>query len=268
MAELRPTGWTEELLVNAARAFDYPPTPDLVSSVRVRLAASPPPMTAPLRAPRWAPAAGLALGVFAFAFLVTMIASSGARDAVADFLGLSVEGEEITLLPTPRPGETPTPFPTPRPIETYATPVPADALLMRAGFEPVLPPGQGTPSATYIAEFAGVPIVILQYARFDLWQVRLETENFGKGVGIFEKGVFGKSTPAFEELTVNSRPAYWIANGSHIVRFIDRNGAVVTGSERTVDRNTLVWRSPNGMNYRLETDLSREEALAIASGLP
>ena len=256
-------------MLSAARAFDYPPTPDLVSAVRSRLVTAPPRGGTRLAVPRLAWAAGLALIAVAGAFAVAMLASSGARDAVADFLGLSVEGEQITILPTPRSGETATPFPTPRALETYATPVPFDSLPVAAGFTPVLPSGAGAPSSSFVADFAGLKVVIFQYERFDLWQVRLTGQDFGKSVGgIFEKGLFTKESRVLEELTVNLQPAYWISNGSHIVRVVDARGTVVAGSERTVDRNTLVWRSATGINYRLETDLTRDEALEIARTLP
>jgi hypothetical protein len=67
---------------------------------------------------------------------------------------------------------------------------------------------------------------------------------------------------------VGGQAAYWIAGGGHIVRFVDASGTVVAGSERTVERNTLIWQSASGTNYRLETDLTQAEALALAETLP
>jgi hypothetical protein len=266
---MRARDWMEEMLVNAVGAVEYPATPDIVAGVRARLASaesSSRRRTPPVQ--RWAPAFVAGAVLIVVGFLVALAVSQETRDAVADFLGLGVEGEEIAILPTPGPGETPTPLPSPRPIETYATPIPAGALRARVGFEPATPAGSGEPAASYVADFAGVEIVILSYERFDLWQVRLEGETFGKGIGVFEKGAFTKEARVIEQLQVNGELAYWIGNGSHIVRFVDARGTVVTGSERTVERNTLVWRSATGMNYRLETDLSRDEALALAESLP
>ena len=67
---------------------------------------------------------------------------------------------------------------------------------------------------------------------------------------------------------MQGRPAYWISGGPHFVRFIGRSGTPVAGSERTVSRNTLVWRGPGGTNDRLEIDGTLEQALEIANSLP
>ncbi len=60
-------------------------------------------------------------------------------------------------------------------------------------------------------------------------------------------------------------------SGGHIVSFFDAEGALVAGSERTVERtverNALIWRHGEGF-FRLETKLPFEEALVIAESLP
>ena len=51
------------------------------------------------------------------------------------------------------------------------------------------------------------------------------------------------------------------------VSFFDAEGALVAGSERTVERNALIWRREERF-FRLETKLPFEEALVIAESLP
>jgi hypothetical protein len=268
MAELERHDWTEELLVRAATTVDYPATPDIAGAVRRRLAAGGHVPAKRAGLPRWAPGVALAAAAGVAGFAVALGASREAREAVADFLGLSVEGEEIDVLPTAAPGETPTPLPTARPIESYATPVGRGALGAAAGFEPAYPEGAGEPLEVYLVDFAGARIPVLQYERFDLWEARLGPgQTFGKGVGFFDKLVFGQGNETLSLVEVSGQPAYWISNGSHVVRFVE-GGTVVAGSERTVERNTLVWQAASGINYRMETDLSLEEALAIAETLP
>ncbi len=273
----------ERLLSNAAATFAYPETQDLAPHVLARIAAGRPARPA-LRAGgalvTRGLAAALAVLVVAAAVLVTW---RDAREAVADFLGLAVEGEQIRILPTPAPGETPTALPPDRPLESYATPTTLLGARDRVSFEPQLPRGEGAPLGVYTIDYAGTPVVVLDYGRFALWQVRdlfgdkgvfdksvpLPTAtSYPPGPGLFEKGLFDKGTQRLAEATVQGRPAYWISGSPHFVRFIGRSGTPVAGSERTVSRNTLVWRGPGGTNYRLEIDGTLEQALEIANSLP
>jgi hypothetical protein len=59
--------------------------------------------------------------------------------------------------------------------------------------------------------------------------------------------------------------ARWLT-GEHLV-YYTLNGQFVEGSQRTVIRNTLVWRTPTAF-YRLETSMRLDEALQIARTLP
>ncbi|MFN0146081.1 MAG: hypothetical protein ACKVT1_06190 [Dehalococcoidia bacterium] len=250
-----PDRWEERLLQTTARSAVFPASPDIVSGVMARLPADPVPRHSSRRVLRPVLAAIAAL---ALATAGLLIGSREARDAVADFLGLAVEGERIELIPPPAPGVTPTPLPAPRPLAEIATLTTKEAVTSRLGFSPAEPPGLGEPLAYYIATYLGVPVVILHYAAFDLWEVDSP---------IFEKTAFGKTTEALEELEVGGRPAYWLSE-PHIVRFLGEDGSVAVGSERTVPGKTLVWRGSR-LNYRLETEtLTREEALAIAASLP
>lgn len=203
-------------------------------------------------------AAGLAVAVS-----IALSASSDAREAVADFLGLGVKGERVEILPSPEPGMTATPFPTAVALQAYATPVAASDLPSLVGFEPARPEGAGALEGAYVVDYVGVAAAVLQYENFDLWQIDLELEAWEKAIPYYEKGV-----TVLRETSVNGQPAWWIAGGDHIVRFVGPDGTVVAGSERTVDRNTLVWHSAAGINYRMETDLALEDALTIAATLP
>ena len=278
-----PMTFEEQLLTRAALAFAYPATPELAPGVLAQIGSGD---ALPTAAPAYGwlltrafAAAGIALLVAA-AVLVTW---RDAREAVADFLGLAVEGEQIRILPTPAPGETPTALPADRPLESYATPTTLLGAQVRVNFEPQLPRGEGAPLGVYTIDYAGTPVVVLDYGRFALWQVRELVADKGvfdksvppatptpypPGPGVFEKGLFDKGTQRLAEATVQGRPAYWISGGPHFVRFIGRSGTPVAGSERTVSRNTLVWRGPGGTNYRLEIDGTLEQALEIANSLP
>jgi hypothetical protein len=254
----------EELLVQAARSVDYPSTPDIAAAVRARLAAHQAacPRTRPV-APRWVRPLAAGLAVLAVGLVVALSASSGAREALAEFLGLRVRGERVAILTPPAGGAGATPFASPVALEYYATPVASTELEALVGFEPQQPAGSRELLGTYVIDYDGLQVAVLQFDEFDLWQVNLDRALFDKEVPFFEKGV-----RLLAETSVNGQPAWWIEGGGHIMRFVGSDGTVVAGSERTVDRNTLAWRSASGMNYRMETDLQMQEAVAIAQTLP
>jgi hypothetical protein len=186
------------------------------------------------------------------------------------------------VLPTPAPGTTATPFPSPQAREEYASPTTYFAAPSLVGFAPELLSAAGTPRGFYTLQYLGVRVLIVDYERFALWEVRDLTVDKGvidktlgvtptpypRAPGVFEKGLFDKGVQRLAEAEVSGRPAYWISGGPHFMRFLGPDGTPVAGSSRTVQRNTLVWRGPDGTNYRLEIDGTLEEALLIANSLP
>ena len=92
-----------------ALSVEWPATPDLAAAVIARLEApAPAPRPARARAPRaWRPALAYALAALAAGFALTMAASPDARSAVLEWLGLKsvkIERREPSA-PPPRPGK-------------------------------------------------------------------------------------------------------------------------------------------------------------------
>ena len=250
------TGLNWETQIDAAAsAVAYPDTPDLAAGVLNAVRSEP---SAPRPAlgwtPRFAVAAALALLV-----LTATIAIPSARTAVGEFFGL-VEGERIEVLPTPSPGASPTALPTPAPLASLGAPFTLEELEAAVGFAPALPNGEA-PNAVYLVDYDGVLVAVLQYDDYDVWQAR-DTDY----------GYFGKGVPITNTITtprIGAEFGYWISGGSYVVRFINADGNEVIGSERTIDRNTLIWRSDaSAIFYRLETSLPLDEAIAVAEELP
>ena len=256
----------DRLLARAASETPYPVTPDLRARVATAISndsQSERRQSPRIVAPRFALSlAGLALAAIA----VLVLALPSSRSAVADFFG--IEGSKIERLPTTVPGTTPTPFPTPAGIESFATPSSIEAISQDFGFIPAVPSSDGA-FAVYSVEYFDTLAVVLSYERFDLWEVRLQpggTFNKGQPIDpVFNKAVGGGTR--ITDLTVHDRPAVWISGGAHIVRFTDANGREAAASARTIDRNTLIWRSDAAF-YRLETDLPLDDARRIAESLP
>jgi hypothetical protein len=244
----------EGLLRRAAAEMAYPPAPALRDAVVQRIAAGDPRVAYSERFPRtpwyWL---GAAAAVVA-AIVVLSVPTS--RDAVADFFG--VEGSQVEPLPTPVPGTTATPLPTPADIASGLQPGSLADAEERLGFAPLLPRG-AQPDATFLITYADQPVAILRFGDFDLWETRLVAEgSFGKGV---------PTAGRVEDLTVGGAPARWITGAPHLVYFLQPDGRYLESSLRTVEKSTLIWND-GGTFFRMETDLSRADAVAIAESLP
>jgi hypothetical protein len=268
MVGTEPERFEARLLADAARRFAYPPTPDLRARTVARVAALGQPSRARPARRRLAFAAVAAV----LALLALTLALPDGRRAVAEFFGL-VEGERIERLapgPTPSmpavsvgatgtPARSPAATATPSPIrpDQYAERVTMETARAALGFEPALPPDLGPPDAVYLAVWGRQPLLILEYPRFDLWQTR-------------GGGFVGKGLPEEAQVdipSVSGEPAYWVDSGPYSAAFYDAGGNEVHGSRRTITSKVLIWRGAESY-YRLETELSLEQALAIAESLP
>ena len=228
MAELH-----DELL--ALRA-DWPATPDLAEAV---LAA---PVTAPSpRRPgrRWRAALAALL-----AGAAVVAAVEPARSTVLEWLGLqSVKLERRE--PTARPGAS----------LQLGDPVAADEAARRFGPLAAPPGALGPPGAIY-AHDGGVAFV---YAEPDLLVQRFEAR-----VGPFIEKTVGAGA-RLERLRVGGAPAYWI-EGAHGFAYL-RDGAVDFEDQR-IAGNTLLVERAGGEVIRVEGDVDRDRAVAIAASVP
>jgi hypothetical protein len=245
------TGWEIEMLEDLARAVAYPPTPDVARAV-VRRLGEPGERRA---VPSWRIAAGgVAAGLVAMALVLAV--SKDARDAVAGFLGMAVEGERIEVLGAPS-GTTPTPLPTQVALERTAERVTLEEAVVRAGFEPVLPSNLGVPVAVYLV---GSPeTIVVDYGAVQVWEFQLADKIF---VG---KGVTGGGD-VVAPVAVNGKPGYWITGGERIVTIVRADGTPMAGTTRTVIENALVW-ADGGLYRRIEGPKTLEEAQAIAESM-
>jgi hypothetical protein len=221
----------DELL--ALRA-DWPATPDLVEAV---LAAELAPRRHRHR--RWKPALAALL-----AALAVVAAVEPARSTVLEWLGLQsvrIERRE----PTARPGAS----------LQLGDPVAADEAASRFGALAEPPGALGPPGAVY-AHDGGVAFV---YADPDVL-----VQRFPARVGPYiEKTVGGGAR--LERLRVGGDPAYWI-EGAHGFAYM-RDGAV-DFEEQRIAGNTLLVERAGGELIRVEGDLARDRAVAIADSVP
>jgi hypothetical protein len=235
----------EHDLERLGTAFTYPATPQLAAAVTARIT----------QQPRPAPALGLA-GALIAAVIVAGATLAGtvapARDAVADlFDRINIfEAEEIPEgLPTDIPGEPVTLEDAEtrlgRRIELPAYPEDASDSLTKVLYQDFRP--QELEAVALFFEPEGT-------APFVLYET---TTHVGKGLG--------PGATAVPVSGLGDGEAYWL-RGLRVVQLYDSDGNFIRESERRTDVNTLVWQQDDFV-YRLEGDLSQEEAMQIARSL-
>ena len=245
----------EAALRTTAADVDYPPTPQLAAAVRARIEKE-----RPVRRPswRWQPAA-VTIAVLALVCAGALALSPGARDAVADFVGLDdvrigfddpapspsiagrgpVLGRPVTLAEAEGAVDFEVKLP-----ELLGLPAP-EIYLTR-------PPTEGMVSLYYPDAYEGAEEPALLVTQFE---ASLDGAFFKK-LGVQDQVEF---------LTVRDVPGYWI-EGTHFFYYFDESGEMHEESIRLAG-NVLLWEE-NGVVYRIEGGFGKQEALKVAVSLP
>lgn len=239
---------------------EWPGTPDLAGAVEARIAER----ARPRRRRRRRPALALAYGLAALAaaFAVTMAASPDARSAVLEWLGLrsvKLERREPTA-PAPRPGTLGAGL-------GLGTPVTLEQARRRAAFLRVPEAdGLGRPDAVYLGR-RSVALVYGDrdgYARSTTTGAALLVQQFPARVGQFIQKTVGAAA-GLERLRIAGGAAYFIT-GAHGFAYDD--DAEVRFEDQRIAGNTLLVERADGLLIRVEGDLSRDRAVAIAASVP
>ncbi|HLB26179.1 MAG TPA: DUF4367 domain-containing protein [Dehalococcoidia bacterium] len=241
----------ERDLERLARAVAYPPAPPLAAAVRRRLAAAPEAPRRPWTLPpvRWALAAA---GATALVVALALGVWAPGRAAVADFFDrIRIFREE-----EPPAGVTATP----PPAEIVGEEVSITEAEGKLGFalrQPSYPDGLRL-ERTLLQEFRGFSAVALFYEGPSGLDFALFETNGAVGKGL------GPDATASPVAGLGGE-AYWL-EGRRTVAYYNAAGDLAEGSQRSTDTNTLIW-DEGGHVFRLEGDLSPEEALRIAQSL-
>jgi hypothetical protein len=259
----------ERVLLDLGTRLDYPPMPALAVQVRNRLEGeiAPPRVREVLR-----PYRPLRRSL-AFAVLGLLLVAGAA--AAARF---AVRGVEIRFRPTP-----PTVASSPS-LPTDETPDLGRSLSLgervtlseaRRGVSfPVRLPTLarvGRPDEVYVDDHpVGGRVTAVYRARPGL--PRATTTNVGLLVTQFRAGfdeefVVKEAGPGtrVEQVSVDGAPGYWVEGEPHTIVYIDQNGLPFPDSVRLAG-NTLLWER-NGITFRLEADISKQQALRIAASI-
>ena len=245
----------EDALARLGPRLGFPAERDLSGAVRARIEAG---SGAERRRVSWRPAlavatvlVGLTAGVLVF--------SPATRDAVADWIGL--DGVRITY------------------DDEVRAPIAEDLLLGdrvtleeaedQAGFDVETLGALGAPDEVYVRSDRPGGRVSLVYEAAPGLPRTAETgvgALFGQfeatyDVDIAQKKMLGERS-TLEAVEVAGARGYWLGGGPHTVVFIDPNGEMRADEVRLAG-NTLLWQR-GGIVFRLETALSRDEAVALA----
>lgn len=252
----------EARLRDAARAFPYPPTPNIAGAVWAQLAEEAG-QKAGLRVSRrlvWA-------ALIVLLILGGLLAVPQVRAALVEYLQI---GAIRIFLVEPTPTSTPlpstsTPQPTATPLASLLDLAGETALAeaqQETGFPirlPTYPADLGQPDAVFLQQLGGPVVVLVWLDDAEPNRVRLSLHQLGPGT-FGDKGDPGR----VEETLVNGRRAIW-AEGPYILQY--RHGSRVDYDlRRLVEGHVLIW-TEDGITYRLETDLALAEAVRVAESL-
>lgn len=248
----------ERALTDLGRHLDWPVEPDLVARVREEITGVRP---LPDPARRHAPRRRIVLLAAATLLLVLgglVTFSPGIRAAILRFFGLP--GVRIEVVETPPPSSPAQDLGLGRRV----TLTEAEA---EVNFELAVPSVLGDPDRVHLSGVGYQPIVSMVYEP----QSGLPAAE-GTGVATVlsqfrattDEQLIRKLTDSgatVESVDVNGELGYWV-EGPHTVMVLDENGNPFEDRARLAG-NTLLW-TRDGITYRLEADVTKDEALRIA----
>ncbi len=280
-----PLEQLETRLRQAANSFAYPATPGLAGAVRRRLEHAQTRSARLWRRVAW----GV---VMALVILAGLMAVPQVRAAVFEILRIGAV-RIVPVAPTPTltpaapalaftgvaPVTTPLSTVSPRfdggaPAAPSPSPTPLLSVLdlagettlaearAKAGFPirlPTSPSDLGAPDRVFLQDLGGPVVVLVWMDSAAPNRVRMSLHELGPGT--FAEKI---QPPVVQETTVNGQPAVW-TEGPYLLQFL-RGGQVIYDTRRLVEGHTLVW-TEGDVTYRLENDLSLDEAVRIATSL-
>jgi hypothetical protein len=220
----------------------FPATPSLADAVAARLEPR----------PRWSRFAGrrlaVAVAVVLAAFAAVLTFSPGARSAFLELFGI----EGATVYRVERAPDVSRFGPLVR-----GEAVPLDEARRSVSFDVLVPPSAGRPvERVFLDRIVGA--VSFVYCCPEL----ILTEFRGEAIPYVQK-IAGPDVH-IEHVGVRGAPGIWL-EGAHAVLFRDASG-ILREDELRLAGNVLLWER-GGVTYRLEGDIDREHALALAEYL-
>jgi len=255
----------EQRLGRLRAEIEWPATPDMAARVRERMAAPVIVLRRPWFQSRWAVAAAVVLLA-----LAALVAYTPSREAIAHWLNLHTIITRVNVVPTPSPQPS-------GPLGQrlgLGTPTTLADAQSKVGWHIAVPASLGAPDEVYVQLPPNGPV---QGEVSLVYKTRPDIKTSGQtGVAVLvteangqvKSDFFGKmlgSDATLQDVTVNGHPGYWISGKPHAFFFTDANGNFRDETLRLAT-NTLIF-DDNGTIVRIEGDLTKAQALAIAASL-
>jgi hypothetical protein len=267
----------EKQLLSLSKGLDYPRTPDIVGSVMTRLRPFPSPTG------RWGRGEGRPRFIskrLAWSLTLILILFSSlmlippARAAIIEFIQIGIvrifRAEPTPLSPPNQEAPstmmpvTATPGSSPQPLIPILENLAGEMSLVEAQqtvdypiLLPSYPPDLGQPDRVFVQEAEGKMTILV-------WVDPQQPDQISMSLHFVPAGSWAidKMNPALvQETTVNGQRAIW-AIGPYPLRLYNGDLEFM----RLIDGHVLIW-ADGEITYRLETDLSLEEAIKIAESL-
>jgi hypothetical protein len=271
-----PTDW-DQALATMARAYEYPPTPDIVAAIRRPTGRRPAAAASTVpqrRAPSWAAALAAIVLLFALGILAVPQTRAAVLSLVARIGAISIFLDETLPVATPLPATLPSAVAPSTPVSLAPTPValallaavpgrpiPVDALEQFESLPVRLPPADGewgVPDSAVLHQLGTRPLVtliwddpdrpgypILTLSQTDIPQLA------------FKMAAAEQVTP----VAIGDSEGMWIA-GPHTLQLPINGGP----PEAWITGNVLVW-SDGIMTYRIEGDITQAAAVRLANSI-
>jgi hypothetical protein len=251
-----PEEQLEARLHQTARAFRYPPTPDIAGAVRQRLTRTP--RSALRRRVAW-------VIILLLISLCMLLAVPQVRAAILNLLrlgGVIIVLEQPTA--TPMPAQTTTPIPTSTPIRSLldlAGETTLDQAQQSVRF-PIRWPNYpaNLPDRVYRQDIDGAVIVLVWIDPKHVGGIRYSLHILDEGALVYKM-----KPKVIQETTIHGQRAIW-TEGPYILQW-QRGKNAEWEMRRIVRGNVLIWMDGK-LTYRLETDSALEEAVRVAESVP
>ncbi|CAN5719146.1 hypothetical protein BH20ACT23_BH20ACT23_30950 [soil metagenome] len=247
----------ERSLTEVGRRIEWPDGADLTRSVRAAIDEP-----GHRRATPWRTLAYAAMFA-ALVATVSLLSFPGVRTAVADFLGIG--GVRI---------DTRGPAPTPAAELDLGEGVSLTQARDGVSFEVRLPDALGPPDSVWLdMGVTGGQVALAYEATADL--PAAPGTNLGALITQFpdaeveaaalKKVTGSQSGTTFEPVVVGDEQGFWVSGKPHVIAYLEPDGDVRNETVRLAG-NVLLWES-DGVTFRIESRLSKTEALRIAESL-
>ncbi|MGQ5261565.1 hypothetical protein ACTWLT_12470 [Micromonospora sp. ZYX-F-536] len=237
-------GDLERELRDLSTWLETPDPPDVTARVRAQLTAPAP------RRRRWGACVAAAL----VALLVAVLPPG--RAALADAMAGLLRFAGVTVVTSSAP-ELPVGTPSPLPSQRAAA---LDEAQRAVRFPIRLPAKLGPPEQVLVADPDGTGACRVATLLYDAGALRIDAFDGHLDLAFHKQTV----RPGAEWTQVDGDFAIWVG-GPHVLAYVDRSGEVRRETARLA-ASTLIWQE-GGVSYRLEGDLTKLEAIAIAGSL-